>query len=163
MAELSTDEPSRTKTQRAQAQPDALFRVRTTEPIVALTFDDGPDPLPTPHVLDLLRQASATATFFQIGVNAEASPTLVQQVLDRGHTIGNHTFDHRELELLSNEGVQAEIEKGQRALIGVGVPRPAMFRPLKGFTDEAVGVPADVDRHRRTGSQPRLIGRPSPQ
>lgn len=140
--------PSRTRTQRAQAQPDALFRVRTAEPIVALTFDDGPDPLHTPYVLDLLRRASATATFFQIGVNAQASPSLVQQVQSGGHSIGNHTFDHRELELLSDQGVQTEIEKGQRALIGVGVPRPTMFRPPKGYTDEVVGVLADIDRYR---------------
>ncbi len=145
---VAPGQPSLTKTQRAKAQPNAVFRVRTTEPIVALSFDDGPDPLYTPHVLDLLKASSASATFFQIGVNAEASPMLVQQVMDGGHTIGNHTFDHRELELLTDEGVQAEIERGQRALIGVGVPRPTMFRPPKGYTDQAVGVLADVDRYR---------------
>ena len=137
-----------TKPERAAAQPDGLFRIATTERIVALTFDDGPDPLYTPSVLDLLNRVGANATFFLVGVNAVAVPNLVARVLSAGHSVGNHTFDHRELELLTVEQVQVEIEKGQAALVGTGVPRPKLFRPPKGYTDDVVGVLADADRYR---------------
>lgn len=134
--------------ERLAAQPDGLFRIDTNEPIVALSFDDGPDPLYTTAVLDLLAKNGINATFFSVGVNAVAAPDLVRRLLDEGHSVGNHTFDHRELELLTVEDVQTEIEKGQTALISTGIPRPKMFRPPKGYTDEVVGVIADADRYR---------------
>lgn len=137
-----------TTRERQAAQPDGLFRVPTTEPIVALSFDDGPDPLYARAVLDLLANNSIRATFFSVGVNAIAAPDLVRQLLDAGHSVGNHTFDHRELELLTVEEVQTEIEKGQTALMSTGIPRPKLFRPPKGYTDEVVGVIADADRYR---------------
>src|SRR4051812_49861717 len=68
-----------TTTRRRKVQPDALFRVRTDKRIVALTFDDGPDPAYTPDVLDLLDRHRATATFFVVGVNALAHPDLVAE------------------------------------------------------------------------------------
>lgn len=129
-------------------QPNGLFRVRTNEPVVALTFDDGPDPLYTPDVLSLLKHADAAATFFLVGVNAAAEPDLVRDLVASGHSIGNHTYDHRELELLTPALVRAEIDRGQRSLIRVGVPAPRLFRPPMGFTDEAVAVLADADRFR---------------
>ena len=90
----------------------------------------------------------AQATFFQIGVNAQADPTLATSVLEHGHTIGNHTFDHAELELLHPGGIESEIDRGEEALVGVGLPRPVLFRPPKGYTDVAVGVLADAERYK---------------
>jgi peptidoglycan/xylan/chitin deacetylase (PgdA/CDA1 family) len=136
---------TRTNGQRRAVQPDGLFRVRTREPVVALTFDDGPDPRYTPRVLDLLRDAGAHATFFLVGVNALAFPALVRRILDEGHSIGNHTFDHRELELLSERQVRNEIDRGRRALISTGAPRPELFRPPKGYTDDTVAALAGTE------------------
>ena len=99
-------------------------------------------------MLDLLAKDGANATFFLVGVNATAEPDLVARVQGAGHSVGNHTFDHRELELLTVEQVQVEIEKGQAALIANGVQRPRLFRPPKGYTDDVVGVLADADRYR---------------
>ena len=59
-----------------------------------LTFDDGPHETATPFVLDQLRKYNAKATFFCIGKNVKAYPWIYQRVLDEGHAVGNHTFDH---------------------------------------------------------------------
>jgi peptidoglycan-N-acetylglucosamine deacetylase len=136
-----------TNNQRAAAQPNGLFFVATSEPVVALSLDDGPDPLYTPQVLEVLTKWKASATFFHVGVNAAVGRDLVKRVLDSGHSIGNHTFDHHELELLTPELVQQQIEMGQKALMDAGVPRPKLFRPPKGYTDEAVGILADANKY----------------
>jgi peptidoglycan/xylan/chitin deacetylase (PgdA/CDA1 family) len=133
---------------RAAVQPEAVERVETSAPIVALSFDDGPDPRYTPKVLDLLEQHRARATFFLVGVNAVARPDLVARQRRAGHTIGNHTYDHADLELLAPASVRAEIERGSIALAGAGAGRPTLFRPPKGHTDDSVRVIADDDRYR---------------
>jgi peptidoglycan/xylan/chitin deacetylase (PgdA/CDA1 family) len=127
---------------------NGIFRVQTDRPIVALTFDDGPDPRFTPTVLDLLRRHRARATFFLIGQNALAHRDLVARELEEGHEIGDHTFDHPELELLAADQVDEEIERGADAIRDAGAPRPTLFRPPKGLTDEVVGVLADAERYR---------------
>jgi len=74
--------------------PDALWQVQTDEKVVYLTFDDGPIPDVTNKVLDLLDQYQAKATFFCIGENVELYPKLYQTVLEKGHAVGNHTYNH---------------------------------------------------------------------
>lgn len=64
------------------------------ENVVYLTFDDGPHPEITPKVLSLLKEYSASATFFCVGGNAEKYPGIINQILSEGHTIGNHTQHH---------------------------------------------------------------------
>ena len=61
---------------------------------VYLTFDDGPDRYTTPWVLDLLKRENIKATFFCIGKNIENNPSLFKEILENGHSIGNHTFNH---------------------------------------------------------------------
>lgn len=61
---------------------------------IYLTFDDGPHPLITPFVLDELNKYGARATFFCIGKNVADNPTLFRRILDEGHAVGNHTYDH---------------------------------------------------------------------
>ncbi len=63
-------------------------------PVVALTFDDGPHPVRTPQVLDLLDRAGARASFFCVGRRAERHPDLVADIVARGHSVENHSFDH---------------------------------------------------------------------
>src|SRR5262249_22743229 len=60
---------------------------------VAITFDDGPSET-TPHILDLLSEHGASATFFQVGANVRRLPNVARDVADRGHIIGNHTYSH---------------------------------------------------------------------
>ena len=75
--------------------PKYLWRVKATaEKKLYLTFDDGPIPVVTPWVLEQLASYKAKATFFCVGANIEKNPTIYQQVLDAGHSVGNHTFNH---------------------------------------------------------------------
>ena len=125
-----------------------MFRVQTKQRIVALTFDDGPDPRWTPRVLELLRQYHAHATFFQVGKNIVVHPDLVHAALDDGNEVADHTWDHPDLELLPAAQVGEEITAGADAFRQVGAPAPKYFRPPKGFTDEAIGVLADANQYR---------------
>ncbi|RYF85416.1 MAG: polysaccharide deacetylase family protein [Chitinophagaceae bacterium] len=74
--------------------PGRLWEVNTTENSVFLSFDDGPHPEATPFVLDELKRYGATATFFCIGKNVEAYPDLYRRIIEEGHSVGNHTFNH---------------------------------------------------------------------
>ncbi|MFK2903841.1 glycosyltransferase [Dyella ginsengisoli] len=81
---------------------------------IALTFDDGPDPDWTPKILDILKAKHVPATFFIIGENAEASPRLVQRMVDEGHDVGNHTFTHPNLGETSPGITALELNATQR-------------------------------------------------
>ena len=74
--------------------PSALWRMNPEEKAVYLTFDDGPIPEVTPWVLDLLDQHQIKATFFMVGDNVRKHPDIFRMVVERGHRIGNHTFNH---------------------------------------------------------------------
>lgn len=66
----------------------------TQEKVIALTFDDGPDPIDTPEVLDILKEKNVRATFFVLGQAAHAHPHLLKRIIMEGHEIGNHSFNH---------------------------------------------------------------------
>jgi peptidoglycan-N-acetylglucosamine deacetylase len=103
-------------------------------PEVALTFDDGPSPDTTPHVLAALEAAGAQATFFLVGKKALAHPDLVREIAARGHLLGLHGFDHDRLfSLRRAERVVADIRRTQAAIASAGVPEPMLFRPPIGF------------------------------
>ncbi len=123
---------------RRAAQPDAVFAVSTRHRMVALTFDDGPDPDYTPHVLDLLDRHRARATFFMVGVNALVWRDLAAEVLARGHSVANHTHSHVDLEQLDGAAVTAQLRAGGADLGLVGLGNPVLFRPPKGFTSPTV-------------------------
>lgn len=74
--------------------PHALWRMDSHEKAVYLTFDDGPIPEATPFILDVLDRFHARATFFMVGENAVKYPHLLEEVRQRGHQVGNHTFNH---------------------------------------------------------------------
>jgi len=89
---------------------------RPGEPVVALTFDDGPDPTYTPQVLDILRQHQAPATFFAVGSAANAYPALTSAIAADGHSLANHTWSHRDLRTVSESGYAHEIGTTARLL-----------------------------------------------
>ncbi|MBL0357428.1 MAG: polysaccharide deacetylase family protein [Chitinophagaceae bacterium] len=74
--------------------PDCTWQLPSGEKNIYLTFDDGPHPVATPFVLNVLRQHNAKATFFCIGKNVVEYPEIYRQVIDQGHCVGNHTFNH---------------------------------------------------------------------
>lgn len=74
--------------------PSYVWQIDTDEKILYLTFDDGPFPNVTPFVLAQLKNYNALATFFCVGQNVVDYPDIYQQILDEGHEVGNHTFNH---------------------------------------------------------------------
>jgi peptidoglycan/xylan/chitin deacetylase (PgdA/CDA1 family) len=74
--------------------PEALFRIETSEKILCLTFDDGPDPESTAELLDILSGFKIKALFFCEGRRAEKYPLLVARIIEEGHLIGNHGYNH---------------------------------------------------------------------
>ena len=108
---------------------DYVARVDTDEKVVALTFDDGPDPFHTPRVLEILDRYHVKATFFMLGRNVERHPAMAREVLARGHEIGNHSYSHARLILMSPRRVRDEIERTDQLLRGIGVSGEILFRP----------------------------------
>ena len=123
---------------RSRVDPRAISSVSTREPIVALTFDDGPDPASTPAVLDVLDAFGLAATFFMIGRNAVEHRELVAEVIGRGHQVANHTRDHLWLDRQQPAVVRQQIIAGARCLTGVGAPSNRLFRPPHGWTSDVV-------------------------
>jgi peptidoglycan/xylan/chitin deacetylase (PgdA/CDA1 family) len=94
-----------------------LARLPTTEPIVMLTFDDGPHPEVTPRVLDILRAHGARASFFLIGKWVERYPEVVQRIVQEGHTVGCHSYTHSYLFwALSPLRLTREVRRSRQAI-----------------------------------------------
>lgn len=101
---------------------------------IALTFDDGPSPASTPVLLKLLARHSLPATFFVIGEKAAKHPELIAEILDQGHTIGNHSWKHDNFLMLRNrKTIQKDIHATQKIFQAYGI-RPLIFRPPVGIT-----------------------------
>jgi peptidoglycan/xylan/chitin deacetylase (PgdA/CDA1 family) len=111
----------------------ALGRIPSDRKVVALTFDDGPNPDATPLILDTLREKGVRATFFILGSHAERWPGLVRRIAHEGHQIGNHGYFHRKLHFKSPFYVSRDIRLGLRAIKRAGAPAPRYFRAPHGF------------------------------
>jgi|GEM_PF-298963 len=151
-----------------------ITRGDRTRPAAALTFDDGPDPVSTPLLLDLLARRGARATFFLIGEKIERHPGLVRAILAAGHEIGNHTYGHDVFLMLRGRArLKREIARGQDVLRPFGV-RPLVFRPPVGITNprlygalQEAGMacvcfrrrPADFGNRRLKGLEARVTRR----
>lgn len=102
--------------------------------MIAITIDDGPDPLVTPLVLDALRQGNATASFFLIGRNAEQHPALVARIVREGHSVENHSWAHSHDFSFSGPGrFRSEIARAQRSLARLAGQEPLFFRAPAGM------------------------------
>ena len=108
------------------------------DPVVAITFDDGPSAETTPRVLDALRGADARATFFVLGKHARAHPELIERIVREGHEIGNHGDDHGILVFANRAEVADQLLRAERALQGSGAPLPRLFRTPHGYTNPIV-------------------------
>lgn len=106
---------------------------------VVLTFDDGPDPVHTNQVLDILQKYEIKALFFVIGKKATEHPELIRRMLDEGHEIGNHTQNHPIFfAMYSRKKIAAEIDeaaKNLEALTGKEIP---LFRPPIGYMNPSI-------------------------
>ena len=103
--------------------PSCTWQIKTSEKIIYLTFDDGPHPIATPFVLEVLKDYEASATFFCVGSNVAKHPEIYQRIIEEGHAVGNHTFDHLNGWKTKNDLYIDNIEKA-RNIIGSNLFRP---------------------------------------
>ncbi|MFF6913260.1 polysaccharide deacetylase family protein [Streptomyces sp. NPDC012466] len=103
--------------------------LRVPDHRLVLTFDDGPDPLWTPKVLDVLKKHDAHAVFFVTGTMASRYPDLVRRMVEEGHEVGLHTFNHPDLSYQSKKRIDWELSQNQLALSGAAGIRTSLFRP----------------------------------
>lgn len=106
--------------------------------VIALTFDDGPDPRYTPRVLDILKQHNIHATFFMCGYQVKAHPDLARRIVAEGHAIGNHTETHPHLENDDLRAVRREIDEAETQIEQVTGQRPFYFRPPRGLINRPI-------------------------
>lgn len=106
-------------------------------PLVALTFDDGPDPDITPEVLGILQAEGVRAAFFLVGRRADLHPELVRSIADAGHELGAHGYTHRHAWLLGPAGTWLEVQGGRDALERATGTAPRLYRPPWGMVNLA--------------------------
>ncbi len=112
--------------------------------LMALTFDDGPDPDVTPAVLELLENGGARATFFCVGNRAEAHRDLIAAIRAGGHEVENHTYSHpNDFALRGPRAMALEVERGQQAIESSGGGRPVLFRAPAGMKNPWLGTVLD--------------------
>ncbi len=107
------------------------YKERTSEKIVALTFDDGPNEPYTSEILDILDSYGIKGTFFIVGKNAELYPMVANRMLVEGHVLGNHTYTHNPNHAITDEGCH-DISLAQEAIFNVVGVKPHLYRPPHG-------------------------------
>ncbi|WP_439381760.1 polysaccharide deacetylase family protein [Amycolatopsis lexingtonensis] len=125
-----------------------MSRVETDQKIVALTFDDGPDPAGTQAILDTLRAREVPATFFLIGRDIAAHPELAHAIAAAGHEIGNHSFSHERMIGVTPAWVVDEVEATDALIRTTGYRGEILFRPPNG--KKLFALPHYLAEHDRT-------------
>jgi len=97
--------------------------------VVVLSFDDSPDPKRTPEILSILKQYNVPGLFFIIWDQAQAHPNIIKQIADQGSFIGNHTFTHPDIALISDKRMDVEINSTQRLIESIIGRSSLLFRP----------------------------------
>ena len=105
-----------------------MVRLNTDQRIVALTYDDGPNPPYTGQLLNVLAKHNVKATFFMIGNRIERYPETVRRVITEGHEVGNHTYSHPVLGFLPPSYVQRQIERTDDLLQQYDIAKDSVFR-----------------------------------
>jgi peptidoglycan/xylan/chitin deacetylase (PgdA/CDA1 family) len=124
---------------RAKPDPGSPHETRITfnsvhvdGPYIAMTFDDGPSPVLTPKLLDLLAEYHIKATFFVIGENVAEHPEIVARAVHEGHEVGNHSWSHPNFGRMSDESVRLQLKRTDDAIRSAAGIRPVLLRPPYG-------------------------------
>ena len=115
-----------------------VWEVNVREKLIALTFDDGPSPTFTDKILDLLARYHAKGTFFVMGKQAEKYPSIILREYREGHEIGNHTYNHREINQMSFEELKREVLRAHQVIFQIIGNDVKLFRPTSGFYNEKI-------------------------
>lgn len=130
----------------------ASCRGKKNEKVVALTFDDGPHPLHTSEVLDVLKGYGVPATFFCIGREAEKYPELVQRISSEGHAVGNHSYVHSGFfPLYTSKKMEKDLRRSQEILERITGRPVILFRPPFGVTNPVVAKSVKKTGYRTIG------------
>ncbi|MGC2237062.1 MAG: glycosyltransferase [Pyrinomonadaceae bacterium] len=126
--------------------PSSYVIQRTGDKIgkIVLTFDDGPDPVWTPKILDILKQENVKAAFFVVGENGQANPDLIKRIVAEGHEIGNHSFTHPNLGEVPRQVTDIELNATQRLIESLTGHSTRLFRAPY-FGDAEPRTPDEVE------------------
>ncbi|MGC5771324.1 polysaccharide deacetylase family protein [Paenibacillus pabuli] len=131
--------PAQKNRQYYEERGEIVWEVPTHDKLIALTFDDGPDPVQTPQILALLQQYQAKGTFFVLGKWAEKFPELIQQEQREGHEIANHTYAHTyAVRSTRADKYSLEMNAAEKSIVEAGAERPLLFRPPGGYYNDMV-------------------------
>ncbi|GGD75473.1 polysaccharide deacetylase family protein [Paenibacillus nasutitermitis] len=118
---------------------EMIWEVQTKQKVMALTFDDGPDPVQTLEILDLLKQYDAKCTFFVVGKRVKQYPDIMKRVSAEGHEIANHTYSHAYFRIPSSgRQVREEIERTENEIFKLIGRKSVLFRPPGGVYDDTI-------------------------
>jgi peptidoglycan/xylan/chitin deacetylase (PgdA/CDA1 family) len=112
-----------------------VTRGPSNQRVVALTFDDGPNPPYTNRILDVLQQQHVHATFFLVGRAVQAYPSVVQREIREGHAVGNHTWDHPHLIVMRPSNIRSTLQRTDDAIYAAAHVRTHLMRPPFGARD----------------------------
>lgn len=129
--EIKMQEARQNNLNKYQGKIIEKINPKTSDKIIALTFDDGPDGKTTLQVLDILERYEVKGTFFLIGENVKKYPYVTRRIVELGHAIGNHTLTHA-YRSMSPESAQREIEETANEIAPFTPNRPLLFRPPLG-------------------------------
>lgn len=115
-----------------------LWEVNTKEKIVAITFDDGPHPVFTPQILDILAKYNAKATFFVAGNKAERFPAVLKRLVKEGHEVANHTYNHIYGRNISASKLTFELDQTDKLIQHITGYKPTLYRPVGGIYNDLI-------------------------
>jgi peptidoglycan-N-acetylglucosamine deacetylase len=119
--------------QAVLTRPGTIYRIKTNQKKVVMTFDDGPSPEWTPRILDALKAANIKATFFMIGHHVKKYPDIALRVAREGHTIGNHGYAHSVLLYYTLPELEEEIKYTELVIRDITGVTTKFFRPPKAW------------------------------
>lgn len=115
-----------------------IYRVKTTQKRIALTFDDGPSPAWTPKILDELKKVNVKATFFMVGHHVKKYPDIAKRVAQEGHVIGNHGYAHTVILYYTPAEIEEEIEYTEYVIKNITGYKTKYFRPPKAWMPQVI-------------------------
>lgn len=130
--------------QNAEKSEETIVTPKKDTKKVALTFDDGPHPKVTMQILNTLDKYNAKATFFMLGKQVEKHKDIAIEVVNRGHEIGNHTYNHPELTKQTSSQVRWQLDKTDQIIFDVIGEYPTVFRPPYGAKNQRVNSLIDM-------------------